>query len=169
MSEGALSSDSYALLSLPRAISCMLEIWLDYFQDEYCQLPEFPSLRMILEFMRQSMPGSAVELRARHYLQQFRRLQQRSQRLGVRRPGGGRAGDRGCPADPASMQLGREQGLGSHPTPRAVGWGHLPGLLPPHMWSSGKSGLDLGGTWTVCPDGDTLSSWSYSFGPSKTP
>ena len=162
VSDGALSSDTCALLSLPRAISCMLEIWLDYFQDEFCQLPEFPSLRMILEFMRQSMPGSAVELRARRYLQQFRRLQQRSQR-------GWPSGDRGCPADPASMQLGREQGVGSHPTPRAVGWGHLPGLLPPHMWSSGKSGLDLGGTWTVCPDGDTLSSWSYSFGPSKTP
>ena len=75
----------------------------------------------------------------------------------------------GGPADPASVQLGREQGVGSHPTPRAAAWGHLPGLLPSHTWSGGKSGLDLGGTWTVRPDGDTLSSWSYSFGPSKTP
>ncbi|CAD7679800.1 unnamed protein product [Nyctereutes procyonoides] len=44
---------------------------------------------------------------------------QRSQRLGVRRTGGGRAGDRGGPGDPASLQLGREQGVGSHPTLRA--------------------------------------------------
>ena len=48
VSEGALSSDSYALLSLPRAISCMLEMWLDYYGDYFCQLPEFPSLMKIL-------------------------------------------------------------------------------------------------------------------------
>ena len=72
-------------------------------------------------------------------------------------------------ADPASLLLDQEQGVGSHPTPRAAAWGHLPGLLPSLTSSGGKSGLDLGGTWTVCPGGDTLSSWIYSFGPRKTP
>ncbi|CAK7295854.1 hypothetical protein VULLAG_LOCUS5016 [Vulpes lagopus] len=52
----------------------MLEIWLDYYRDDVCMLPEFSSLRMILEFLRQCMPGSDVELRALHYLQQFRCL-----------------------------------------------------------------------------------------------
>ncbi|CAK7294868.1 Ral guanine nucleotide dissociation stimulator-like 1 [Vulpes lagopus] len=56
------------------ATCCMLEIWLDYYREDFCQLPEFPSLRKLLEFLRQHMPGSDVELRARHYLQQFRRL-----------------------------------------------------------------------------------------------
>ena len=74
VSDDALSSDTCALLSLPRAISCMLEIWLDYYGDDFCQLPEFPSLMKILQFVRQHMPGSDVELRARRNLQQFRRL-----------------------------------------------------------------------------------------------
>eukprot|EP00071_Canis_lupus_P026449 XP_022260006.1 skin secretory protein xP2-like [Canis lupus familiaris] len=52
----------------------MLEIWLDYYGDDFCQLPEFPSLMKILQFVRQHMPGSDVELRARRNLQQFRRL-----------------------------------------------------------------------------------------------
>ncbi|CAK7295877.1 Ral guanine nucleotide dissociation stimulator [Vulpes lagopus] len=56
------------------AISCMLEIWLDYYRDDFCQLPEFPSLMKLLQFLRQHMPGSDVELRAQHYLQQFRCL-----------------------------------------------------------------------------------------------
>ncbi|KAM8933259.1 ral guanine nucleotide dissociation stimulator-like [Lycaon pictus] len=56
------------------AISCMLEIWLDYYGDDFCQLPEFPSLMKILRFLSQHMPGSDVELRARRNLQQFRRL-----------------------------------------------------------------------------------------------
>ncbi|XP_072633766.1 ubiquitin carboxyl-terminal hydrolase 17-like protein 6 [Canis lupus baileyi] len=77
---GFATTDEVLDLLSTEAISCMLEIWLDYFRDEFCQLPEFPSLRMILEFMRQRMPGSDVELHARRYLQQFRRLQQRSQR-----------------------------------------------------------------------------------------
>ena len=77
----------------------------------------------------------------------------------------GRAG----PADPASVQLGREQGVGSHTTPQAAGWGHLSGLLPSHTLNHGKSGLDLGGTWTVLPGDDTLSSWSYSLAQGKHP
>ena len=74
VSEGALSSDACAHLSLHRAISCMLEIWLDYYRDDFCQLPEFPSLIKLLQFLRQHMPGSDMELCALRYLKQFRRL-----------------------------------------------------------------------------------------------
>ncbi|XP_077704760.1 uncharacterized protein LOC144284279 isoform X1 [Canis aureus] len=70
----ALSSDACACLSLPRAISCMLEIWLDYYRDDFCQLPAFPSLRKLLQFLSHHLPGSDVEVRARRYLRQFRCL-----------------------------------------------------------------------------------------------
>ncbi|CAK7294572.1 Ral guanine nucleotide dissociation stimulator [Vulpes lagopus] len=56
------------------AICCILEIWMDYYREDFCQLPEFASLKKILEFIRQRMPGTDVELRARRYLQQLRRL-----------------------------------------------------------------------------------------------
>ncbi|KAM8932875.1 uncharacterized protein AAEQ78_019386 isoform 1-T2 [Lycaon pictus] len=72
--EGALSSDPCAHLPLPRAICCILEIWMDYYQEDFCRLPQSASLKKILEFIRQRMPGTDVELRARRYLQQLRRL-----------------------------------------------------------------------------------------------
>ncbi|XP_025327640.1 ral guanine nucleotide dissociation stimulator-like [Canis lupus dingo] len=56
------------------AICYMLKIWLDYYREDFCQLPEFPSLRKLLEFLRQHMPGSDVEVRALRHLRQFRRL-----------------------------------------------------------------------------------------------
>ncbi|CAD7681098.1 unnamed protein product [Nyctereutes procyonoides] len=56
------------------AISCILDIWLEYYQEDFHQLPEFPSLTKLLEFMRQRMPGSDLEHRARRYLKQFRHL-----------------------------------------------------------------------------------------------
>ncbi|KAM8932820.1 uncharacterized protein AAEQ78_019365 [Lycaon pictus] len=56
------------------AISCMMEIWLDYYREDFCQLPAFPSLRKLLQFLSQHMPGSDVEVRARRYLRQFRCL-----------------------------------------------------------------------------------------------
>ncbi|XP_077770034.1 uncharacterized protein LOC144323453 isoform X3 [Canis aureus] len=59
------------LLARPWAISCILDIWLEYYQEDFHQLPEFPSLKKLLEFMRQRMPGSDLEHRAWHYLKKF--------------------------------------------------------------------------------------------------
>ncbi|XP_038546215.1 ral guanine nucleotide dissociation stimulator-like isoform X1 [Canis lupus familiaris] len=56
------------------AISCMLEIWLDYYRDDFCQLPAFPSLRKLLQLLSHHLPGSDVEVRAWRYLRQFRCL-----------------------------------------------------------------------------------------------
>ncbi|CAD7679514.1 unnamed protein product [Nyctereutes procyonoides] len=56
------------------AISCILDIWLEYYQEDFHQLPEFPSLTKLLEFMRQRMPGSDLEHRALCYLKLFRHL-----------------------------------------------------------------------------------------------
>ncbi|CAD7679786.1 unnamed protein product [Nyctereutes procyonoides] len=61
----AASGDDVAVLQHWKlAITCMLEIWLGHYRDDFCQLPEFPSLMKLLRFLRQNMPGSDMELRA---------------------------------------------------------------------------------------------------------
>ena len=70
----ALSSDACSRLSLPRAMSFMMEIWLNYYGDDFHQFPEFPSLIKLLELLRQHMPGTDAHLRALRHLRQFRRL-----------------------------------------------------------------------------------------------
>ena len=73
--EGALSSDASAHLSLPRAISCILDIWLDYHQEDFHQPPEFLFLRKLLAFMGLNMPGSDLENWAQRYLERFSYLE----------------------------------------------------------------------------------------------
>ena len=126
--DGALSSDACARLSIPRAISCMLEIWLDYYRDDFCQLPEFPSLMKLLQFLRQHMPGSDVELHVRCYLQQLRRLHAVEPEAG-----GGRAGDVLAPRIRLPCIWVGNRGLAhTHPTdcrlgtpPRALALTHI--------------------------------------------
>ncbi|XP_038445073.1 ral guanine nucleotide dissociation stimulator-like [Canis lupus familiaris] len=55
------------------AISFMMEIWLNYYGDDFHQFPEFPSL-IKLQILRQHMPGTDAHLRALRHLRQFRRL-----------------------------------------------------------------------------------------------
>ncbi|CAD7680203.1 unnamed protein product [Nyctereutes procyonoides] len=71
---GACGGNDAVLQPWKLAICCILEIWMDYYRQDLCQLREFASLKKILEFLRQRMPGTNVELRARRYLQQLRRL-----------------------------------------------------------------------------------------------
>ncbi|CAD7680214.1 unnamed protein product [Nyctereutes procyonoides] len=68
------------------AMCCILEIWVDYYRQDLCQLREFASLKKILEFLRQRMPGTDVELRARRYLQQLRRLHAVEPEAGAKDP-----------------------------------------------------------------------------------
>ncbi|XP_038415124.1 ral guanine nucleotide dissociation stimulator-like isoform X3 [Canis lupus familiaris] len=70
----ACGGDDAVLQRWKLAICCILEIWMDYYQEDFCRLPQSASLKKILEFIRQRMPGTDVELRARRYLQQLRRL-----------------------------------------------------------------------------------------------
>ncbi|XP_038445467.1 ral guanine nucleotide dissociation stimulator-like [Canis lupus familiaris] len=56
------------------AVSFMMEIWLNYYGDDFHQFPEFPSLIKLLELLRQHMPGTDAHLRALRHLRQFRRL-----------------------------------------------------------------------------------------------
>ncbi|XP_077704582.1 uncharacterized protein LOC144284100 [Canis aureus] len=56
------------------AMSFMMEIWLNYYGDDFHQFPEFPSLIKLLELLRQHMPGTDAHLRALRHLRQFRRL-----------------------------------------------------------------------------------------------
>ncbi|CAK7294564.1 Ral guanine nucleotide dissociation stimulator [Vulpes lagopus] len=70
----AYGDDDTVLERWERAISSMVEIWLDCYRDDFCQLPAFPSHMKLLQLLGQHMPGSNVELRAWRYLRQFRRL-----------------------------------------------------------------------------------------------
>ncbi|XP_077704619.1 uncharacterized protein LOC144284153 [Canis aureus] len=70
----ACGGDDAVLQRWKLAICCILETWMDYYQEDFCRLPQSASLKKILEFIRQRMPGTDVELRARRYLQQLRRL-----------------------------------------------------------------------------------------------
>ncbi|KAM8932534.1 uncharacterized protein AAEQ78_019130 [Lycaon pictus] len=69
------TTDEVLDLLFTEAISCMLEIWLDYYGDDFCQFPEFASLMRLLQLLRQHMPGTDAHLRALRYLRQFRHLQ----------------------------------------------------------------------------------------------
>ncbi|XP_038444804.1 ral guanine nucleotide dissociation stimulator-like, partial [Canis lupus familiaris] len=85
----ACGGDDAVLQRWKLAICCILEIWMDYYQEDFCRLPQSASLKKILEFIRQRMPGTDVELRARRYLQQLRRLHAAEPEGGVRAAGPG--------------------------------------------------------------------------------
>ncbi|CAD7670533.1 unnamed protein product [Nyctereutes procyonoides] len=71
---GACGDDNAVLQRWNLAISYMLEIWMVHYRNDFCQPPAFSSLMKLLQFLEQHMPGSDMELRARCYLRQFRRL-----------------------------------------------------------------------------------------------
>ena len=83
--EGALSSDSSAHLSVPRAISSILDTWLDRYPEDFFQPPEFPCLKMLLAYLGLNMSGSDLEQRAHLLLSQLNTLCPLSQTLGMRR------------------------------------------------------------------------------------
>ena len=103
------------------SISCILDIRLDYYQEDFHQPPEFLSLRKLLAFMGINMPGSDLENQAQDW--------------------GGRAGDRVGHTDPASVQLGWEHRVGSHPIPTGCSLGRPPRALA----------LTHVGRWEECP------------------
>ena len=88
----------------------MMEIWLNYYGDDFHQFPEFPSLIKLLELLRQHMPGTDAHLRALRHLRQFRRLHAAEREAGGEEDWGWPSWGQGGPADAASVQLGREQG-----------------------------------------------------------
>eukprot|EP00071_Canis_lupus_P010392 XP_005629631.1 ral guanine nucleotide dissociation stimulator-like [Canis lupus familiaris] len=51
------------------AISFILDIWLEYYQEDFHQPPEFLFLRKLLAFMGLNMPGSDLENWAQRYLE----------------------------------------------------------------------------------------------------
>ena len=60
---GALSSDSSAHLSVPRAIS-ILSTLLSHYPEDFFQPPEFRCLKTLLAYIGLNMPGSDLEQRA---------------------------------------------------------------------------------------------------------
>ena len=127
--EGALSSDPCAHLSLPRAICCILEIWMDYYQEDFCRLPQSASLKKILEFIRQRMPGTDVELRARRYLQQLRRLHAAEPEAGGEEAWGWPSWGQGVPGGSSLYAAGPGAGGGLTPHPTGCSLGTPPRAL----------------------------------------
>ena len=108
--EGALSSDASAHLSLPSTMSSFLTIWLDYYEEDFHDPPEFPALRKLLNFTGQYLPGSVLHCRAECYLWRFINLHQAEFVGGGEEDWGGRVGDRVGHTDQASVLLGRSSG-----------------------------------------------------------
>lgn len=72
---GALSSDSSAHLSVPRAISSILGTWLGHYPEDFFQPPEFPCLKTLLAYVGLNVPGSDLEQRAWLLLSRLRHLE----------------------------------------------------------------------------------------------
>lgn len=72
---GALSSDSSAHLSVPRAISSILGTWLGHYPEDFFQPPEFPCLKTLLAYVGLLVPGSDLEQRAWLLLSRLRHLE----------------------------------------------------------------------------------------------
>ena len=126
--EGALSSNAsahpYLQLHLlhPGHLAGLLS-------GGFHQPPEFLSLRKLLAFMGLNTPGSDLENRAQHYLERFSYLELVELDDEDEEDWGGRAGDRVGHTDPASVQLGRENRVGSHPIPMGCSLGRPPRAL----------------------------------------
>ena len=116
------------------------------------------------------MPGSHLEHRAQRFLKQFRHPHAAEPEAGGEEDWGRPSWGQGEPHR-SSLHAAGPVAVGRfiQASPRAEVWEDLPGLLHSLTLSNAKSVLDLGGTWKVHPGDDTLSSWSYSFGPRTTP
>ncbi|CAD7680496.1 unnamed protein product [Nyctereutes procyonoides] len=58
------------------AMSSFLTIWLDYYEEDFHDPPEFPALTKLLKFTGQYVPGSVLDCRAERYLLRFINLHQ---------------------------------------------------------------------------------------------
>uniref|UniRef100_A0A452INP3 Ral guanine nucleotide dissociation stimulator n=1 Tax=Gopherus agassizii TaxID=38772 RepID=A0A452INP3_9SAUR len=65
-----LSSQSVGLL-LPSTISSILGAWLDQYSEDFRKPPDFACLKQLISYVRQNIPGSDLERRARILLAQF--------------------------------------------------------------------------------------------------
>ncbi|CAK7295017.1 Ral guanine nucleotide dissociation stimulator [Vulpes lagopus] len=58
------------------AMSSFLTIWLEYYEEDFHDPPEFPALTKLLKFTGQYVPGSVLDCRAECYLRRFINLHQ---------------------------------------------------------------------------------------------
>ncbi|XP_077705984.1 ral guanine nucleotide dissociation stimulator-like [Canis aureus] len=58
------------------AMSSFLTIWLDYYEEDFHDPPEFPALTKLLKFTGQYVPGSVLDCRVERYLWRFINLHQ---------------------------------------------------------------------------------------------
>ncbi|CAK7295218.1 Ral guanine nucleotide dissociation stimulator [Vulpes lagopus] len=55
-------------------MSSFLSIWLDYYEEDFDDPPEFPALTKLLKFTGQYVPGSVLDCRIDRYLDHLRNL-----------------------------------------------------------------------------------------------
>ncbi|CAK7295688.1 Ral guanine nucleotide dissociation stimulator [Vulpes lagopus] len=58
------------------AMTSFMTIWLDYYEEDFHDPPEFPALTKLLKFTGQYVPGSVLDCRAERYLCRFVKLHQ---------------------------------------------------------------------------------------------
>lgn len=62
-------------MSLSRAISSILDMWLELYPEDFFQPPEFPCLTMLLAYLELNFPGSALEHQAQLLLRELEHLE----------------------------------------------------------------------------------------------
>ncbi|XP_074007536.1 ral guanine nucleotide dissociation stimulator-like 1 isoform X2 [Numenius arquata] len=67
--ESQNSSESKTVLK--SAIASILRAWLDQCSEDFRELPDFPCLLKLLDYLKTNMPGSDPEKRAQNLLEQF--------------------------------------------------------------------------------------------------
>ena len=110
-------------------MSSFLTIWLDYYEEDFHDPPEFPALTKLMNFTGQYLPDSTLDRRVNSYFEYLRNLHQAEFEDGGEEDWGGRVGDRVGHTDQASVLLGQEHWVGSHPIPTGCSLGRPPRAL----------------------------------------
>lgn len=92
-------------LSIARAISSILDAWLEHYSEDFHQPPEFPWLTKLLAYTRLNIPGSDMEQHAQRLLTQFRHLKPTEPETGGKENWGWLRWDRVGHTDQTSMEL----------------------------------------------------------------
>lgn len=59
-----------------RTLVLALHVWLDTYPEDFRQPVGYPSLRQMLDFTVQFLPGSELEAKVRHRLERFQKEDQ---------------------------------------------------------------------------------------------
>ena len=173
---GALSSDSSAHLSVPRAISTILATWLGHYPEDFFQPPEFRCLKTLLAYIGLNMPGSDLEQRAWLLLSRLRHLGPAEPEAGGEEDwgwlteacGGETVGHTEQASTDCRVAGSKEWSQITVPTGHSLGRPPRDGFSDSDNTEWWAKLLHLEGTWKDNPDDRTFSSWSHSSSSSSS-